>query len=217
MKTIALVNPNTSDEITSDMLEIARCVAAGRLRIEGLTARFGVPLITRETDLEEAERAVVAFAPDITADAVIVSAFGDPGADRLAALLNRPVVGIAEAAMRAAAQGGRRFAVVTTTPGLARSISARAQNLGLDALCGGVLTTQGDAAALMRSPGDLERALRELAVQAVARLGVETIVVGGGPLGRVARALRNSLSFPVVEPIPEAVRHVAHRLGMSVP
>jgi len=51
---------------------------------------------------------VRALAPELaqSADAVIVSAFGDPGA-----------VGIAEAGMRAASANGRRFAVVTHTGG----------------------------------------------------------------------------------------------------
>ena len=46
-----------------------------------------------------------ALAPELArrADAVIVSAFGDPGADELGRSLRRPVVGIAEAGMRAAA------------------------------------------------------------------------------------------------------------------
>jgi Asp/Glu/hydantoin racemase len=61
------------------------------------------PLLTNEADLDEAARAVRALGPELaqSADAVIVSAFGDPGADELAALLERPVVGIAEASMRA--------------------------------------------------------------------------------------------------------------------
>jgi Asp/Glu/hydantoin racemase len=127
--------------------------------------------------------------------------------------LQRHVVGIAEASMRAAASGGRRFAVVTTTPGLVRRISERAERLGLGTFCRAVLTTEGAATALMRSPSDLDRSLSELAVRAVAKLDVEAIVVGGGPLGRVARALRDKLSVPVIEPIPEAIRHVGRRLG----
>lgn len=213
MKTIALINPNTSHVITEDMVEIARS-AAGRARIQGFTATFGVPLITCEAELDEATRVVEALAPDIAADGVIVSAYGDPGADTLGALLNRPVVGIAEASMRAAAREGRRFAVITTTPGLVRRISERAENLGLGPSCAGVLTAEGDAAELLRSPSALERALRSLAVRAVTGLGVEAIIVGGGPLGRVAHALRDTLGVPVIEPIPEAVRQIERMLGV---
>jgi Asp/Glu/hydantoin racemase len=214
LKTVALVNANSSSGITEDMVEIARQSAQGRLEIVGLTAPFGAPLITCEAELEEAGRAVLALAPGIRTDAVIVSAFGDPAAEALAAVLNRPVVGIAEASMRAAARGGRRFAVVTTTPGLVRRISERAVQLGLGGFCIGPLTTQGDASVLMRSPNDLTRCLRELALRAVDQLGAQAIIVGGGPLGRVARSLRDTLSVPVIEPIPEAVSYIGQVLGV---
>jgi Asp/Glu/hydantoin racemase len=214
MKTVALVNANISSAITDDMVEIARQSARGRLDIVGITARFGARLITSEPELDEAARAVFALAPEITADAVIVSAFGDPAAEALGIVLNRPVVGIAEASMRAAARGGRRFAIVTTTPGLARRISERAAKLGFGAFLIDTLTTQGDAAARMRSPSDLARSLRELALRAVDELGAQAIIVGGGPLGRVARSLRETLSVPIIEPIPAAVCYIGKMLGV---
>jgi allantoin racemase len=214
LKTVALINANVSSDITDDMVEIARQSARRRMEIVGLTAPFGARLITCAAELDEAARAVLALAPEIRADGVIVSAFGDPAAEALGRGLNRPVVGIAEASMRAAARGGRRFAVVTTTPGLARRISERAVQLGLGAFCIDPLTTQGDAAALMRSPNDLTRCLRELAVRAVDDFGAQAVIVGGGPLGRVARNLRDTLSVPVIEPIPEAVCYIGQALGV---
>jgi Asp/Glu/hydantoin racemase len=214
LKTVALINPNISSDITDDMVAIAQQSARGRLGIIGLTAPFGARLITCQAELDEAARAVLALAPEIRADGVIVSAFGDPAAEALGGLLNRPVVGIAEASMRAAARGGRRFAIVTTTPQLARCISERAAQLGLGAFCIDPLTTRGDAAALMRSPNDLTRCLRELAVRAVHDLGAQAIIVGGGPLGHVARHLRDTLSVPVIEPIPEAVSYIGQALGV---
>jgi allantoin racemase len=42
----------------------------------------------------------------------------------------------------------------------------------------------------------------------VAEFGADAIIVGGGPLGRAARALRSRVDVPVIEPIPEAVRYI---------
>ena len=217
MKRIALVNPNTSAVLTTLMVEIARECAPGNLQIEGLTAPFGAPLITCDAELAKAADAVHALAPELArrADAVIVSAFGDPGADELARSLRRPVVGIAEAGMRAAAANGRRFAVVTHTGRLVRRMAWRAEELGLGTQCVGVLATEGDPAALMAAPARLESGLMALAKRAVAELGAEAIVIGGGPLGRAAIALRDKVGVPVIEPIPEAVLHVAGVLGLS--
>jgi len=90
LKTVALINANISSGITDDMVEIAQQSARGRLEIVGLTARFGARLITCEAELDEAARAVLALAPEICADAVIVSAFGDPATEALGEVLELP-------------------------------------------------------------------------------------------------------------------------------
>ena len=213
MKRIALVNPNMSAAL---MVEIARECAPDNLQIEGLTGSFGASLITCDAELDEAADAVRALAPELArrADAVIVSAF-DPGADELGRSLRRPVVGIAEAGMRAAAANGRRFAVVTHTGRLVRRMAWRAEEVGVGTHCVGVLATEGDPIALMAAPAELESGLLALARRAVAELGAEAIVIGGGPLGRSAIALRGKVGVPVIEPIPEAVLRVAEMLGLA--
>ena len=217
MKRIVLVNPNTSEALTALMVEIARECALDGLKIDGLTAPFGPPLITCDVELDEAARAVRSLAPLLaqSADAVIISAFGDPGSDELAALLDRPVVGIAEAGMRVAAANGRRFAVVTHTGRLVRRMALRAEEIGLGAHCVCVLATEGDPAAMMATPAELESALQALAERAVVEHGAEAIVIGGGPLGRVAKALSGKVGVPVIEAIPEAVRWLAAALGAA--
>jgi Asp/Glu/hydantoin racemase len=214
---IVLVNPNTSALLTTLMVEIARECAPVNLQIEGLTVPFGAQLITCDAELDEAADAVRGLAPELArrADAVIVSAFGDPGADELARSLRQPVVGIAEAGMRAAAAQGRRFAVVTHTGRLVKRMALRADEVGLGTHCVGVLATEGDPVALMTTPVKLESGLLVLAKRAVAELGAQAIVIGGGPLGRSAIALRDKVGVPVIEPIPEAVRHLAELLGLA--
>ena len=46
--------------------------------------------------------------------------------------------------------------------------------------------------------------------------GAEAIVIGGGPLGRVAKALSGKVGVPVIEAIPEAVRNLATALGAKL-
>lgn len=67
----------------------------------------------------------------------------------------------------------------------------------------------------MAAPAELERGLLALARRAVAELGAQAIVVGGGPLGRSAIALSGKVGVPVVEPIPEAVLHVTKAMGLA--
>ncbi|NKX43612.1 aspartate/glutamate racemase family protein [Roseicyclus persicicus] len=209
---IALVNPNTSADITRRMVAIAAREAGGRAEVIGHTAAFGAPLITEPAAFVVAAEAVAALAPSLgQADAVIVAAFSDPGLDALRAALPCPVTGIAEAGMAEAARGGRRFAVVTTTPALAVAIAATAARHGHRHFAG-TWTTPGDPVALTADAAALEDALAAAIEAAVAEGGAEAVVIGGGPLAEAARALAARTPVPLVEPVPAAVRLSVARL-----
>lgn len=206
---LTLINPNTNSGTTQAMLAIARDSAKQRAVIDGLTAEFGQPLICNESGLQMAAEAVLALGPVMLQSrpmGVIIAAFGDPGLFELSRLLTCPVVGIAQAGMAEAAQGGRRFSVVTTTPDLEREILRTADRYKLGSQCRSVRITKGDPIELMSDPMQLEAEMLLACRQAIYDDGAEAIVIGGGPLASVARALAISLSVPIVEPIPAAVR-----------
>ena len=204
---LLVVNPNTDPATTAAMRRIAAEAAPAGVVVEGLTVTRGAALITDPAALALAAEAVVGAEDAIRArapDAVIVAAFGDPGRARLAERLAVPVVGIGEAGMRAAAAGGRRFAVVTTTPDLVGSITAMAEELGLAGQFAGVALTEGDAAAVTRDATLLPHALEAAGRRAIADWGVAALVIGGGPLAEAARGLALA-GVEIVEPVPAAV------------
>ncbi len=212
---ITLVNPNTNVATTRDMLMIAQQIAGTGANLDALTAGFGASLICDEASLALAADAVVALRPVLLRnkpDAVIIAAFGDPGHERLTRELACPVVGIAQAGMGEAALGGRRFSVVTTTPDLARMIMRTAERYGLRSQCVGVRVTPGDPRVLMADPLALEQALLRVCELAVGDDDAQAIVIGGGPLAVVGRALAHRLPVPVIEPVPAAVRLVMARV-----
>lgn len=213
---IALVNPNTTRATTAAMVGVAAKTAGAGIRIEGFTAGYGAPLITEPGALDIAAGAVAALGPGLVGfDAVIVSAFGDPGLETLRARLSAPVTGIAEAGMAEAGEGGRRFAVVTTTPGLVVRIADCAVRYHAEGYCG-TWTTPGDPAAVMAEPARLESALAAAIQEAVDEGAAEAVVIGGGPLAMAARVLTDVSPVPLIEPIPAAVRLTAMRLGLGV-
>ena len=168
---IALVNPNTSDDITRRMVAIATREAGPRATITGHTARFGAPLITEPHALATAAEAVGELGPALVdTDAVIVAAFSDPGLDALRAALSCPVTGIAEAGMSEAARDGRRFAVVTTTPALAVAIAATAARHEHRRFAG-TWTTPGNPVALTADAAALQDSLATAIRAAVAEGG----------------------------------------------
>jgi allantoin racemase len=215
---LLLINPNTSQATTAAMVGIAR-ESLPAVEIDGLSAPFGVPLITSPTALEigrQAVNALIAGRPPFGYQGIIIAAFDDPALSDLRQAVAVPVTGIAEAGMAEAARHGR-FAVVTTTPELAPAIAERAEAYGHGDVFLGTVLTEGDVHQVMGDRQGLADALREACERAVRDLGAQALVIGGGPLAVAARAIAHSLPVPIIEPVPAAVRLAVRRAGRSSP
>jgi Asp/Glu/hydantoin racemase len=203
---LALINPNTSVQTTRTMVAIASEAVPADVTIIGMTAPWGVGLITNAQALAVAAQAVASLWEQLgDVDAVIVSAFGDPGLEELRVRLSVPVTGIAEAGMAEAATNGRRFAVVTTTPDLAEAIAAKAVGEGHSNFAG-TWVTPGDPSLTTSKPETLESALHRACLAAIEEGEAEAIVIGGGPLALAARRLVDRIEVPIIEPVPAAAR-----------
>ncbi len=209
MAAIFLINPNTSARTLAMMLDAARPHLPDGVSIQGAHAATGVPMIVTAADLEQSVAEVLrlgqAAGPEITA--IIIAAFGDPGLAALRATALCKVIGIGEAAIRAAAAGGRRFGIATTTPGLVRAIEAKVAALSLTAQFTGVRVSSLDPRRLAADPGRQERELALCVDACIARDGAQVVVIGGGPLSDTARALHARFGAAVIEPIPAAIHH----------
>ncbi len=210
MTTIALLNPNTDAAATRRMVAVAQAACPAEVQVIGFTAPLGAPLITDERQLAEAAPAVVALASQLGGrfGGAIVAGFGDPGLSAARDVFSGPIVGIGESAIRKAADGGRRFAVATTTPDMVAHIERGVAALGVGGQFEGVFLTEGNAIAVT---GDADRLVRELA-RALAAIAARTrsaaIVIGGGPLADAAKALQAPSGVEIVEPIPVAVQRL---------
>lgn len=198
------MNPNSNPETTRAMVAIARTILP---EVEGWTAPSGPGLLTSMTLLGQAAEQVAAAEVPSGIDGIIVSAFGDPGRATLAARLDIPVVGIGESAALAAASGGRRYAVVTHTPGLLTGIDTLMRASVPQGAYLGTFLTDGDPLALSADAQALDAALLAATHRAQAA-GAEAVIIGGGPLGQAAERLRPLAPCDLVAPIPEAARRL---------
>lgn len=215
MQEILLINPNASAATTAMMVDIARSEAPEGFAVRGATATNGPSMIVNARELAASAQEVeqVWRSAGNGWAGVIVSAFGDPGADQLGALCDVPVVGIAQASMLEASRGGRRFGIATVTPELVASIEARAQALGLMAAYTGTRLTEGDPRALAADPQALEAALAGAVQRCIDEDGAEAVIIGGGPLGQAAIALGARFDVPLVAPISAAMRLLLSRMA----
>jgi allantoin racemase len=218
---ILLINPNSS-QATSDMMHaIALTALDARMAVETVTARRAPSMIVTPEQLTASAAEVVELGTAHGRDCagIIVSAFGDPGLAELRRKVAMPVVGICEASMIEASQGGRRFGVATSTPDLIEAIGQRAHDLGLAHLYTGIRCTEGDPVALAADRALLTEALAGAVSDCIRLDGAEVVIIGGGPLGQVAEALRLRFHKPVLGPIPSAVERIIDLIGeaASVP
>ena len=207
---VLLINPNGNARATRAMARIAR-QAAPELRLEAVSTKGGPPVITTHRELDNAAKALAVRPIPARFSGVIVAAFGDPGRDALADRLKMPVVGIAQAGISAAAGGGRRYSVATTTPELAGRIRESADRYGHGRNLVSIHLAEGDPLVVMSDPIRLRDAMRK-AVELCVSDGAEAVVIGGGPLALVARELRDESPVPLIEPVPEAARLMVRTL-----
>ncbi|WP_199032366.1 aspartate/glutamate racemase family protein [Ralstonia sp. ASV6] len=210
MPNILLINPNSSQATTDMMVRIAQDHAPAGYAVVGATVANGPSMIINEVELAAAAAEVEtawrsARVPHV---GVIINAFGDPGVMQVReASRPIPVVGICEASMLEASEGGRRFGVATVTPDLVAAIDAKAQALGLGALYTGVQLTPGEPHALTTDSRALEQALAD-AVRACLEDGAQAVIIGGGPLGQAAVGLAQRFDVPIIAPISAAMRRL---------
>lgn len=212
---VALVNPNTNRRTTTMMADLARAELAAGADVVEVTAARGPAMIVEPEALVAADGAVLDAARDVVRrerpDAVVVAAIGDPGRAALEAELDVPVVGIGQASVLAAAAGGRRFGMVTTTDRLAGALVDLVAAHGCSAGFTGVELTRDGPLELAADAEEQYRQLLE-AVRACERRGAEAVIVAGGPLSETARRLRETVEVTIVEPVPAACALVRARV-----
>lgn len=177
------------------------------------TTRATTAMITGPEALADATRHVVALVQDLVhapegAPMVVVAAFGDPGVPELRDAGYR-VTGIGEAALQAAAAGGRRFAVATTTPDLAEAICGLVDRAGVADLFTGVELTTTDPLMLAEDPEACREELDAVVWRCLAA-GAQRVVIGGGPLSDAAADLAGRYPDVIVEPLTAAAAVLAY-------
>jgi allantoin racemase len=214
MREILLLNPNTSTDTTAMMVAIAQSCAPRGYTVSGETAARGVPMILDAQRLHAAAEEVVVSLQRHQGEfaGVVVSAFGDPGIDKVRALTDKPVVGICEASILEAAEGGRRFGIATVTPDLVVPIGESVSAQGVGSLYTGIRLTSEEPLALAADPAQLEASLAEAVRACIERDGAQAVVIGGGPLGQAAIGLARRFDVPIIAPIPAAMRKLARLL-----
>lgn len=209
MPRLLMLNPNTSAAVTARLMAAVRDALppGDAVQVSAATARFGAAYIASETSYAVAAHAVLdAYEADAAAhgaaDAVLVGCFGDPGVAALREASGRPVIGLAEAALRAAQAHGP-CVIVTGGAAWEPMLWRFARAWQLDAAVAGIYTLPDDGAALAAADAaDTAAALHALAQQALQRHPeAARVVLGGAGLAGLAGAMGKGLAVPVIDSV----------------
>lgn len=168
--TILVVNPNTSQEMTTAIDRVAQATVGTQAKAVTLCSRQGPHTIEGPLDaaLGTAGMLEVVGAYAAPFDAVVVACFGDPGVDALRMLVRVPVVGIGAASFIQAALMSQRFAIVTPSVGTPARYAAVTEAMGLSRQFIGTYQTtlavvdfeSGDPAVLQILVGQAQQAVK---------------------------------------------------------
>ena len=214
---ILFVNPNITEAITTIMVEEARRSAAPATVIVPATGRFGTLYIANRIESVIASHAVLdAIAEHAeNCDAVVISAFGDPGVAAAKEFMDIPVVGVSEAAFLTAYTLGRRYSMVCMTQRLRTWYMECAREHGLAGRMASARALDVPIPDITRARETLKELLVEQCLRAVDEDGAEVIIMAGGPTAGLAREIQDRIPVPTIDGVSCAVRLAELLVGLN--
>ena len=198
---ILVINPNTSQAMTDDIAETARRYARPDTEIVAKSPSFGPRSI--EGHFEESI-AAMATVEEVAKnrddyDAFVVACFGDPGVYACREVTDKPVIGIAEAAMRMSGFLGHSFSIVTVLDRTKPLMEDLVRTVGMESRCASVRCSGVSVLSLEENPeGALDDLVAE-AQKAVEEDGAESILLGCAGMGPLEERIMAEVDVPVLD------------------
>ncbi|MDE2452647.1 MAG: aspartate/glutamate racemase family protein [Burkholderiales bacterium] len=205
---IKLINPNTTPSMTALIAEAARAVAGPGVVVEAVNPEHGPASIEGHYDeamsclglLDEVRKGEASGV-----DAYVIACFGDPGLDAAREIARGPVLGIAEAAMRAACFVATGFSVVTTLSRTVVIAEHLVHKYGVSGQCRAVRASEIPVLELENPDSDAYRKILAECRQALALDRCGAIVLGCAGMADLCQRLSRELGVPVIDGVAAAV------------
>jgi Asp/Glu/hydantoin racemase len=196
---------------------VGRTVAGAGTELVPLTAPRGVPYIASRAEAQIGGAVALEMLAEHHdgAEAAIIAAFGDPGLFGARELFDRPVVGMAEAAMLTACMLGQRFALVTFATALGPWYAECVAAHGLTGRCAGIRLLDSPFRDVGAVQNEKEGLLIDLAHRAVAEDGADVVILAGAPLAGLAARVADRIPVPVVDPIAASVKQAEALIALA--
>jgi allantoin racemase len=217
---ILLINPNTTEEFTKRVQEIADRYASPGTSALAVNPTSGPKSIESVYDellssfgtLECALEHLDAF------DAFVIACYSDhPTIYALREITEKPVLGIAEASMYMACMLGHQFSVVTTNEEWEPLLWDAVRHYGLADRCASVRSTRMPVLALeTASPEETYQMILMAAQRAVDEDDAEVICLGCAGMTGLDKRLQKDLGIPVLDGVVCALKLMEGLVGYGV-
>lgn len=204
---IKVINPNTTPSMTTTIAEAARLAVSPGVQILAVNPGHGPASIECHYDeamacsglLDEVRRGET---EDV--DAYVIACFGDPGLDAAREIARGPVLGIAEAAMRAASFLATGFSIVTTLQRTVVIAEHLVDKYGMRRHCRRVRACEIPVLELEDSSSHAYLTILAECRAALAEDGSSAIVLGCAGMADLSHRLGEALGVPVIDGVTAA-------------
>ena len=193
---LLIINPNSDAQMTGVIRQVAETYAAGAFEVVCVATPGAPVFIDSYQDEVEAAPGMMALVGENEqqVDGFLVACMDEPNLDAVKEVAAKPVVGIAEAAMKIASMIGHRFSIVSTSRASVANHQVLARKYHVEALLASVRYPEGIAADLSE-----EELFYDAARSAVDEDMAEVIVLGCAGLADMAKRLEKRLKVPVLD------------------
>ncbi|MCQ0970441.1 aspartate/glutamate racemase family protein [Paracoccus sp. TK19116] len=216
---ILVVNPNSTISMTDKIVEAARKVASKGTNIHGATGAGSPASIEGHYDEAMSLPGLLAEVRQAEArgiDGIVVACFDDPGIAACRELASGPVLGICEAAVKAASMLATSFSVVTTLPRSVPVIEHLIHGYGLSHQCRRVRAASIPVLALEEPGSEARDKVRDEIRRAIAEDHCEAVVLGCAGMADLTAWLSEETGIPVIDGVSVATRMIEALVGAGL-
>lgn len=216
---LLILNPNTSEFVTSRVASQARRCASLGTDITTATAAFGARIIGTRAELAIAQHATLDTLAHHagTFDAVVLAVSYDTALYAAREMLPTPVVGITEAAWLTACQLGTRTGVVMFGKRVLPLYQELATLYGLERRIAGWRALENTAPYGDGDQTEVDQQVVSAARDLIEGDGCEVIVLAGAVMAGVPERLQKQLPVPLLEGVSCAVAQAEMLVRLACP
>lgn len=207
---ILVINPNTSADMTEDIYQSAVAAKQSATKVKVTNPLHGPECVEGMADELMAAYHLLDIIREAEStdhfDAYIVACFGDPGVDALRELTDKPVVGVAEAAIRLSSFISGKFSIVSILPRCLIHLEDLVRRYGGEKRLASIKTPNIGVLDFHKDAESAKQKLLSAADEAVREDFAEAVILGCAGMSGFADLVAGEIGVPVIDSVTAAVK-----------